>query len=410
MFYDKTNQAGSATLGSLFDGIGGFPLAAKLTGITPVWASEIETVPISITKRHFPDMSHLGDIAKIKGGNIAPVDVVTFGSPCQDLSIAGKRAGIGGARSGLFMEAIRIIKEMRYETNGTAPTFIVWENVPGTFSSNKGEDFRTIIEEIARIAEDRLSIPQPSRRGKLWNNAGIVEGNGFSIAWRVLDAQFWGVPQRRRRIFLVADYRGQRAAEILFKRESLSRHFAQVGTARENIAARIEKCASVELPKVTYTLTTQAVDSLFIDRGQMFVTHPQTAGTICASAAGLNRPAGMGNETDLCVVTFSFQRSDQYKESEISGTLSANDYKSAKGLISQNGSIVRRFTPRECERLQGFPDNWTAYSHDGKTISDTQRYKALGNSVALPCAAYIFEGIAEAFMRDSIPQRIVSKP
>jgi DNA (cytosine-5)-methyltransferase 1 len=363
-------------------------------GITPVWASEIEKAPISITKRHFPEMTHLGDITKIKGSDIAPVDVVTFGSPCQDLSICGTRYGISGARSGLFIEAIRIIKEMRYATNN--PTFIVWENVPGAFSTNKGEDFRAIIEEIARIAGDSLSIPRPPWRGKLWDNAGTVLGKDWSIAWRVLDAQYWGVPQRRRRIFLIADFGGQRAGEILFERESLSGYFAQDGTPQEEYTAGIEGSADSEWPKVAGTLTTQSNDSLFVDR----VSHPRTAGTLCASGAGLNRPAGSGNETDFCVVTFSFQRSDQYSESEVSGTLLASSYKRTDNLVNPEDGGVRRFTPTECERLQGFPDGWTAYGHDGEPLSDTQRYKALGNSVAIPCVTYILNGIAETYMRE----------
>jgi DNA (cytosine-5)-methyltransferase 1 len=203
----------------LFDGIGGFPLAAVRSGITPLWASEIETAPISITKRHFPKMKHLGDITKISGAEIEPVDIITFGSPCQDLSVAGKRAGMSGERSGLFFEAIRIIKEMRNETNGICSTFIVWENVPGALSSNNGEDFRLVIEEIAKIADPAIQIPRPAN-GK-WAKSEEWEWDGVSIAYRTFDAQYWGVPQRRRRIFLVADFGGRCAGEILFERESL---------------------------------------------------------------------------------------------------------------------------------------------------------------------------------------------
>ena len=211
------------TLGSLFDGIGGFPLAAVRSGMVPKWASEIEEIPVSITKKHFPEMLHLGDITKISGAEIDPVDVISFGSPCQDLSVAGKRAGIGGERSGLFMEAVRIIKEMRDATDGVRPRFCVWENVHGAFSSNKGRDFKTVIEEIAGIAEPGVSVPgSPDIRGNaVWRPAGAVVGDGWSLAWRTLDAQYWGVPQRRRRIFLVADFGGCRAGEILFKREGL---------------------------------------------------------------------------------------------------------------------------------------------------------------------------------------------
>lgn len=167
-------------------------------------------------------MKHLGDITKIHGDQIEPVDCITFGSPCQDLSIAGRRAGLAGERSGLFMEAVRIIKEMRSSTNGLYPTFAVWENVPGAFSSNGGEDFRAVLEELARVEQPDASIPRPSGRGGRWSKAGAIAGNGWSLAWRQLDAQYWGVPQRRKRIALVADFGGQRAAEILFERTSLS--------------------------------------------------------------------------------------------------------------------------------------------------------------------------------------------
>ena len=222
------------TLGSLFDGIGGFPLAATRVGIKPVWASEIEKVPIGITMRHFPEMRHLGDLTKIHGAEIEPVDIISFGSPCQDLSVAGKRGGLGGERSGLFMEATRIIGEMRDATGGTFPGYCVWENVPGAFSSNGGEDFHTVIEEIARIAEPGISVSRPaSVKGKLpwgrprlvWRGSGAVMGDCWSLAWRILDAQHWGVPQRRKRIFLVADFRGHGAGEILFKCDSLQGGF-----------------------------------------------------------------------------------------------------------------------------------------------------------------------------------------
>ena len=166
-------------------------------------------------------MKHLGDITKIHGGQIEPVDCITFGSPCQDLSIAGRRAGLAGERSGLFMEAVRIIKEMRSSTNGLHPTFAIWENVPGAFSSNGGEDFRAVLEELARIEQPDVSIPRPSGRGGRWSKAGAIAGNGWSLAWRQLDAQYWGVPQRRKRIALVVDFAGQRAGEILFERTSM---------------------------------------------------------------------------------------------------------------------------------------------------------------------------------------------
>lgn len=151
------------TLGSLFDGSGGFPLGGLISSITPVWASEIEPFPIRVTTKRLPQVKHYGDISKMNGAEIPPVDIITFGSPCQDMSIAGKRDGLSGSRSSLFYEAVRIIKEMRCKTNGQKPRFIVWENVPGAFSSNKGEDFRAVLEEVCKIKDGSVSVPKPSK-------------------------------------------------------------------------------------------------------------------------------------------------------------------------------------------------------------------------------------------------------
>ncbi|WP_312654157.1 DNA cytosine methyltransferase [Aminipila sp.] len=206
------------TLGSLFDGSGGFPLGGLLCGIKPLWASEIEPFPLRVTTKRLPFMKHYGDVSCLDGGKIEPVDIITFGSPCQDMSVAGKRDGLDGERSSLFYDAIRIVKEMRCATDGKYPRYIVWENVPGAFSSNKGEDFRCVLESICRIKDETLSVPKADK----WRQAGTVMGDNFSIAWRVLDAQYWGVPQRRKRIFLVADFAGGSAGEVLFKSEGLS--------------------------------------------------------------------------------------------------------------------------------------------------------------------------------------------
>lgn len=211
------------TLGSLFDGIAGFPLAAIRHGIIPLWASEIEPFPIQVTQCRFPDMEHVGDIMRLDGAKLPPVDIITGGSPCQDLSVAGKRTGLSGERSGLFMEQIRVIKEMRNEeekrgrsTEFIRPRFAMWENVPGAFSSGTppGEDFRIVIEEFIRIVDCAVDVPRPDS-GR-WEYAGVVLGTGYSLAWRVMDAQYWSVPQRRRRIFLVIDFGGTSAPEILF--------------------------------------------------------------------------------------------------------------------------------------------------------------------------------------------------
>lgn len=224
------------TLGSLFDRSGGFPLAGALSGIRPVWAAEVEPYPIAVTRSRFPQMQHLGSVTEVHGDKVQPVDVITFGSPCQDLSVAGKRAGIHeGQRSNLFFEAIRIIKEMRAATNGRHPTFAVWENVPGAFSSNQGEDFRCVLEEFVKIRGGGYTVPRPDK-GK-WRPAGEIVGDGYSVAWRQLDAQYWGVPQRRKRIYLVADFAGGRAGEILFERESLRGHPASGRAPGQGAAA-----------------------------------------------------------------------------------------------------------------------------------------------------------------------------
>ena len=213
------------TLGSLFDGSGGFPLGGLLCGITPVWASEIEPFSIRVTTKRLPFMKHYGDISQMDGGKIEPVDIITFGSPCTDMSIAGRRAGLDGKQSVLFYQAIRIIQEMRDATHGKYPRYIVWENVPGAFSSNHGEDFKAVLEAVIGIKEPGTQVPMPEKN--LWPYADLYMGEQWSVAYRTLDAQHWGVPQRRRRIFLVADFAGWGAGQVLFESEGLSGYSAE---------------------------------------------------------------------------------------------------------------------------------------------------------------------------------------
>lgn len=406
-------------------------------------------------------MKHLGDIQNIRGNEIDPVDCITFGSPCQDLSVAGKRQGLAGERSGLFAEAIRVIREMREATNGEYPKFAVWENVPGAFSSNKGEDFRTVLENLSNLCQPGISIPRPEK-GR-WAKSGCVFGDRWSIAWRTMDAQYWGVPQRRRRIALVVDFGGQRAGEILFECESLPRNFAKSGKAR----------------KISPKCVGEGIDGCNPEAMRMSV-YPDVVGTLCASGAGLSRPSGQANETDLCIVqntilyneesitspqnrsnpqmngvshtlnstgchrailcvqneelyvasTNGFMRVEKNK----SPTLLSNDYKAPPFYVASHGqsnaeitvdlsptlncnheqpilysNCVRRLTPLECERLQGFPDNWTAidsftdrFGKEHKTsgwlddndkwhkAADSPRYRALGNSIALPQWRWLF--------------------
>jgi DNA (cytosine-5)-methyltransferase 1 len=465
---------------------GGFPLAGQRNGITAIWASEIEPFPIKVTKIRFPGMKHRGDITKIIGAEIEPVDIITGGSPCQDLSVAGKRAGLAGARSGLFMEQVRIVREMRKHeiANGRTnesirPRFMLWENVPGAFSSNKGEDFRAVLEETARVADETVVIPGPAN-GK-WSTVGCIMGNGYSIAWRILDAQYWGVPQRRRRIFLVADFGGQSAPEILFKREGLCRDTSESGKEREGIAAdaegstneasqcltpwdvqskRIHKASGkwptlysheggggahgyaaipqtfdtgrtsdrIEInPSVAVTLKGTgggggAKTGLYCVQAAEFCTEHSAqsrsigyqeecsptlrkdvtpaviscqpsgiTGTVSSKwAKGTGGPAGDEHYNLVCTVDCINHK----ENTEISGTICSKN-KPGYSLNYQNpvrvGYSVRRLTPLECERLQDYEDGWT----DIPGASDSGRYKACGNSVAVCCPDYVLEGIKE---------------
>lgn len=487
-------------------------------------------------------MKHLGDITKMNGFSTPPVDVITFGSPCQDLSIAGKRAGLSGERSGLFMEAVRIIKEMREATNGQYPKYAVWENVPGAFSSNKGEDFRAVLEELARIKEAGISIPAPDK--SKWAKSGFIAGDDWSIAWRTMDAQHWGVPQRRLRISLVLDLTGGRAGEILFEPESLRGHFAPGITPGQAVAGTVEngagaadraftlkirsecdgggKGALVQTEK-SATLSTLQDQTLFVaeppkaysfdslasnsmkssnphsgcreveiaktldtslsdpakNQGGIAIVEP----TFCIQGNTIDRADtananGTGVKEDVCytlntidrpAVAFALDCRNMAANEELSATLQAKsnggqslnyinpvcyaattepnmvicddcspairsrDYKDPNivcydargngdgktsptitgdhnGRITDYTSviiekttrwIVRRLTPTECERLQGYPDGWTDLGEwvdsKGKAHkpADTPRYKALGNSIALPQWYYVLGGIAD---------------
>lgn len=368
--------------------------------------------------RAFGKMKHLGDITKIHGDKIEPVDCVTFGSPCQDLSIAGRRAGLAGERSGLFMEAVRIIKEMRSSTNGLHPTFAIWENVPGAFSSNSGEDFRAVLEELARVEQPDVSIPRPSGRGGRWSKAGAIVGNGWSLAWRQLDAQYWGVPQRRKRIALVVDFRGQRATEILFERASLSgnpdesiktweatpKHSQASSYGRDrggnSYTLKIRsgcagggKGALVQTEK-SATLSTLQDQTLF--QPVVYDARGNGDGRTCPTITG-DHENRITDYTAIAIErkTFNEQSFSHYKESEKCSTLKAKAGNIGNGsecLAAEKAIrwIVRRLTPVECERLQGYPDGWTDIGDwtDSKgkkhKYADSPRYKALGNSIALP--------------------------
>ena len=394
-------------------------------------------------------MIHLGDITKISGYDAPVVDVVIGGSPCQDLSVAGKRAGMAGERSGLYMEQIRIIKEMRQADvlRGRAnvdirPRYMVWENVPGAFSSNGGKDFAAVIEEAIRASEPEApDVPVPE---KGWPTSGILfdEFGRWSVAWRVLNAQFWGVPQRRRRIALVADFGGRSAGEILFEREGLRGDFAEGRTPWQTAAGDSQDCPGAddrdgEIRNVIPINMMVATRHKQLGRGTGFgvgeIGDPQfTVSTRHehAVAYSFDRPA----------VAYAMQAFGHYIESEIASSLKQRDYKDATDLVcgvdcrnmneyqelyptlqaKPNGGqslnfshairlryIVRRLTPLECERLQGFPDGWTDIGEwvDSKgkkhKDADSPRYKALGNSIAIPPWKWVLKRICACYERDA---------
>ncbi|WP_017472850.1 DNA cytosine methyltransferase [Amphibacillus jilinensis] len=347
-------------IGSLFDGIGVFPLAASRYGIIPTWASEVEKAPISITKRHFPNILHIGDITKIDGGEIPPVHIITFGSPCQNLSNIGKREGLAGSKSNLFYQVLRIIEEMRCATNGVYPVIAVWENVMGAFSSNNRMDFKAVLESFTNT-----EIPMPATGG--WANAGMVRGNNVDVCWRLLDARYWGKPtlaQRRRRIFLVADFRGNRAREILFKARNLQSFLSTSGEGR---------LSSPDTSQISSEKT----------RWEVPIVRPFQERRMRSAAKDKNKTGFIG----------SFGKTGDPFPTLLAGSV---NFFSFWYEGKEKDGFIRQLTPLECERLMGLPEGWTAFGDQEKTISDYARYKALGNSIAVPCAEYIMAGIAES--------------
>ena len=502
-------------LGSLFDGSGTAPLCAAILGWEPVWASEIEPFPVKVTSKRFPRMKHLGDITKINGGEIEPVDVIVGGSPCQDLSVAGKQAGLqGGTRSHLFYEMTRIIKEMRDATNGKYPRYIVWENVPGAFSSNQGRDFHEVLKAFVSCADHPCDVPEPPRKGRagadrlVWGNAGLVVGDGFSLGWRVLDAQYWGVPQRRRRIFLAVDLGGERAGEILFEREGLWRDPEQGREARKGAAAAAVGSADRGIgirclnegdsqtirqydvdgiypalaansnggqnrQGVCYAIEGNTVDRNSAQNGRGYcedvsptldaqdrhavatidcrngALNADASGVLQANPTSLNAinpvvypgfgitSKGNGSNPqpgDPCCTLDTDSRkylgaenapqcfgNGQIHQARMSDVIGALNCIHDQQMIVQNAKpprryIVRRLTPMECCRLQGFPD-WWVYGCEKQQItgwwrenndwmrvidphgevegSDSAIYKMWGNGMALPCMLFVLSGIRE---------------
>ena len=398
------------TLGSLFDGSGGFPLAGAMNGMTPVWASEIEPYPLRVTAARFPGMKQLGDVTKIDGASIDPVDVITFGSPCQDLSVAGKQTSIhDGKRSSLFFEAVRIIREMRGATNGKYPRFAVWENVPGAFSSNKGADFRAVLQALCEVGGEAVPVPEPPK-GK-WAKAGCIVGDGYSLAWRVYDAQYWGVPQRRKRIYLVADFGSERAGELLFEREGVRGDTAQGGEAREGAAEDAEGSAGGSDRVKCLTPWDCQSKRIYLPDG----VNPKLAAMDCGGANnqaviyepvvydcrgngdGCTVPNLTGDHqnrvTDYTAICVGNGQLHQMELGDKTGALNCMHDQQAviHSAKPPRRYIVRRLTPLECCRLQGFPDWW----EDSANGSDSARYKMWGNGIALPCAADVMRRIAK---------------
>ena len=391
-------------------------------------------------------MKHLGDITKINWFEVEPVDCVTGGSPCQDLSVAGKRAGLAGERSGLYMEQIRCIKELRQNDvkNGRTgamvrPRWMVWENVPGAFSSNGGKDFAAVLEEAVKIVEPQAPpIPVPD---KGWPSAGCLSDvdGGWSIAWRVHDAQFWGVPQRRKRIALVCDFGGMSAPEVLFERKGLRWDTAEGGTAREGIAGAAEAGTSYAVPINDKATRWQgggesrnhdgSGNGLGIGKDgdpSPTLTAGDRHGVMCGNQVPLTYGIGNGqaheamtmaqevSQTlntmhDAQAVLCSAVDCRNFTESgEINGTLQAKSTGgqsiNLQNTVRQN-MMVRRLTPLECERLQGYPDGWTDIGEwiDSKgkkhKAADSPRYKALGNSIALPFWFWLLRRISAQYER-----------
>lgn len=405
-------------------------------------------------------MKHLGDITKIHGDKIEPVDCITFGSPCQDLSIAGRRVGLAGERSGLFMEAVRIIKEMRSSTNGLYPTFAVWENVPGAFSSNGGEDFRAVLEELARVEQPDVSIPRPPRGGR-WSKAGAIAGNGWSLAWRQLDSQYFGIAQRRKRIALAVDFGGQRAAEILFERTGVSGHPDEGIPTWQSTTRIAEKCTTgddrvvgaksfsiqgnmigrkdengpqgrgvnedvnftlntIDQHAVAYTLkirsgcegggkgalvqteksaTLSTLQDQTLFQPVVYDARGNGDGKIVPTITGdhesrITDYTAIVTDPEDCLTPWDNQARRIYSENGTFPALAAREKagQNQQSVLTETEVrwIVRRLTPTECERLQGYPDGWTDIGEwtdtKGKKHkpADTPRYKALGNSIALP--------------------------
>lgn len=411
---------------SLFAGIGGFDLALEQAGMVCAGQVEKDRHCQGVLAHHFPNVKRMGDIRNVGYEDFEGCDVLVGGSPCQDVSVAGRRKGLAGERSGLWFEFHRLIREIR-------PKYVVFENVPGLLSSRQGRDFAVILGGFTGWIPD---VPDAG-----WKSGGVIRGyrGYYHAAWRVLDAQYFGVPQRRRRVFIVASLGDGSCAEILFESESRTWNPQTRRKARQGAARHASGRTGTDGEE-----------------------EARVVGTLAASGAGSSRPAGQANETDMLV--YGMQRSDEYDETDVASTQSHRQGKSATDLVVEaldmrnsrsNGDIsgtlqakdkgyslnyqnpiafmggqgakagglgdsedvsptlkgagsgtnqvpsvayasgVRRLTPVECERLQGFPDGWT----EGQ--SDSMRYRQLGNAVAVPVVEWIGRRMVEVHAKDN---------
>ena len=363
------------TLGSLFDGSGGFPLGGLISGIIPVWASEIEPFPIRVTTKRLPFMKHYGNVSRLNGADLEPVDIITFGSPCQDMSVAGRRAGLDGSRSNLFYEAVRIAKEMRDATDGRYPTWLCWENVPGAFSSNCGEDFKAVLDEIRRVKDPEADTPRPAR----WPNAGCILAGDHSIAWRVFDAQYWGVPQRRKRIYLVADLAGQRAGKVLFESEGLSGYTPQGFRSWQGAAGAAEEGAHPA--GVGTDGYNGAIDTV-----------AATLGVNCGMSTGRNGIMVLNDQggdrmdvTEDVIATLRAEAHHPPVVTEAAGFCTEHSAKSHSiGYEEELSPTLRAGTVPAAVALENHPaDSRVTVSEDGKVQTLTSRMGTGGNNVPL---------------------------
>ena len=383
------------TLGSLFAGSGSFELAGTICGVTPKWNAEIEPYPCSVLATRFPGVPNLGDVRQIDGAKIEPVDIITGGSPCTDLSIAGSREGLKGSASSLFYEMIRIIREMRVATGNKYPRFVLWENVPGALTSHKGADFHEVVKQFCGLAETQCDVPRP----KKWKNFGLVVGDGWSFSWRILSAEYFGVPQRRRRIYALLDLGSERAGEILSEPEGGSWYSETCRKSWQNLTSGSGGSNQPDDLVSVRFVENHSQDSRITlgEEGEPCQTLTSWMGT-----GGCNVPFIL--EERWFFTNQSFYKYLAFKEGVdkgVAGAVIAHDAKNHRDLVvegKQRRYRLRRLTPTECIRLQGLPKWWL----DDVPGPECAKYKLAGNGIAVPCAVDIISRIVEEVSEGSL--------